>query len=120
MANGASSSLCLDTPDLFGCTGGACETLQNARRLLKVDASTCMAECHCWMRAQRLPGPCDVHGSWCPWGHGSGVAPVCRHLRGAGDPAVRTWRGTPDTTSGQSTRRIAAPRRTVIASCTVP
>src|SRR2546425_2466429 len=45
MARGASSSLCLDTPDLCGRTGCTCETLQSARRVRKVDASPCMAEC---------------------------------------------------------------------------
>src|SRR6266567_5537625 len=92
MARGASSSLCLDTPDLCVGTGCTCETLQSARRVSKVDASPCMAACHGWRRAQRLPGQGDVHGSWCPWGHGSGVAHAWRQLRGAGETPVGTER----------------------------
>src|SRR6185295_4993608 len=45
MARGASSSLCLDTPDLCGRTGCTCETLQSARSVRKVDASPCLAAC---------------------------------------------------------------------------
>src|SRR5262245_15545258 len=92
MARGASSSLCLDTPDLCGRTGCTCETLQSARRVRKVDASTGMTERRGWRRAQRLPGQGDGHGSWCPWGHGRGVAPAWKQRRGERETPVSTER----------------------------
>lgn len=86
--------MCLDTPDLCGCTGCTWETLQSARRVRKVDASPGLAEC----QAGCAPNGCRVkamsRGRGAPGG--MGVVSLLLGDRCVGQerpPLVRRGRG---------------------------